>query len=293
MPNAPYPIIAYFASWSGKADNLPYRNLTHLNYSFVLPRPDGSLTDPEDALLRDLVKRCHGNGVKVGMAIGGWNDGDCTAFEKLAARTESRSRFVRSAVALCETYGLDGIDIDWEYPKAHSVGDFSLLMAELSAALRPLGKLLSTAVIAEGDEFGQFVRPDVFSQVDFLNIMSYDWHYQKEGTHHSPYEVAESSLAYWIARGCPKEKAILGVPFYGRSTTAALTYTELVAKDPEAPGKDAVDGVLYNGLATMRRKTELSLRKGGGIMFWELTQDTAGPTSLLEAIAATVRGFRA
>ena len=293
MPNAPHPIIAYFASWSGKAGNLPYRNLTHLNYSFVLPKADGGLTEPEDALLRDLVKRCHENGVKVGMAIGGWNDGDCSAFEKMAAQADTRSRFVRNVVALCEAYDLDGADIDWEYPKAHSAADFSVLMADLAAALRPKGKLISTAVIAEDDEFGQFVRPDVFPNVDFLNIMAYDWRYQTEGVHHSPFGLAESSLAYWIRRGCPKEKAILGVPFYGRSPTATLTYSELVAKDPEAPGKDALDGILYNGLATMRRKTEVALRNGGGIMFWELTLDTAGPTSLLGAIAETVRGFRA
>jgi GH18 family chitinase len=284
------PVIAYFASWSGTAEGLPYQELTHLNYSFVLPTPDGGLTAPEDALLEELSRRCHEHGVKIGLAIGGWNDGDCSAFEKMAARKETRTRFIDRVVDMLEAYDLDGADIDWEYPKLHSASDFSLLMAELAAALKPRGKLLSAAVIAEGDEFGQFVRPEVFQHLDYLNIMAYDWFYQKEGNHHSSEETAASSLDYWIKKGCPKEKAILGVPFYGRSHKEAKTYKELIALDPEAPGKDAVNGILYNGLASMRRKAALALQKGGGIMFWELTQDTQDASSLLKAITSTVRG---
>lgn len=284
------PVIAYFASWSGTAENLPYGDMTHLNYSFVLPTADGGLTAPEDALLEDLSRRCHEHGVKIGLAIGGWNDGDCSAFEKMASRLETRSRFVARVVDMLDAYDLDGADIDWEYPKLHSASDYALLMGELAAALKPRGKFLSTAVIAEGDEHGLFVRPEVFSHLDYLNIMAYDWFYQKEGNHHSSEATAETSLDYWVGRGCPKEKAILGVPLYGRSHKETKTYKELVAKDAEAPGKDEVEGILYNGLASMRRKAELSLRKGGGIMFWELTQDTRDQSSLLKAIAAVYRG---
>ncbi|MDB5105250.1 MAG: Chitinase [Fibrobacteres bacterium] len=290
---ADFQVIGYLYTQSlEEVDRIQYAKLTQVNYSFVQPTVAGGLTEVDGAVVSRLVKRAHENGVKVGMAVGGWNDGDTSGFEAMAASPEYRAKFIGNLMALVERYDLDGIDMDWEYPNEASSADFLALMRGLSEKLRPVGKLLTLAVIAEGDEHGRFIPKEVFGIIDALNIMSYDWKYQS-GAHHSPYEVAESSLDYWVSRGCPKEKAVLGVPFYGRSPTAALTYRQILAKDAEAPGKDESDGVLYNGLAAMRRKTELARRKGGGIMFWELTQDTSDAASLLGAIDETVRGFRA
>ncbi len=285
-------VIGYLYTQSlEEVDRIQFGKLTHVNYSFVLPTTAGNLTEVDDAVMKRLVSQAHKQGVKVGLAVGGWNDGNTSGFEAMAASPAFRATFVANLMVLVEQYDLDGIDMDWEYPNALSAGDFLTLMRELSTRLRPRGKLLTLAVIAEDDEHGQFIPKEIFPLIDALNIMSYDWKYQT-GVHHSPYAVAETSLDYWLARGCPKDKAVLGVPFYGRSPSEALTYRQLLAKDAEAPGKDAVDGVLYNGLATMRRKTELARSKGGGIMFWELTQDTSDATSLLGAIDETVRGFR-
>jgi chitinase len=285
-------VIGYLYTQSlAEVDRIQYGKLTHVNYSFVLPTTAGGLTEVDDAVMTRLVERSHGHAVKVGLAVGGWNDGNTSGFEAMAANPAHRAAFVANLMALVGRYDLDGIDMDWEYPNASSSADFLALMRDLSAELRPQGKLLTLAVIAEGDEHGRFIPPEVFGIIDALNIMAYDWKYQS-GVHHSPYEVAESSLDYWVARGCPQAKAVLGVPFYGRSPAEALTYRQILAKDAEAPGKDVVDGVQYNGRATMRKKTELARRKGGGIMFWELTQDTTDAASLLGAIDETVRGFR-
>jgi chitinase len=290
---ADFMVIGYLYTQSlEEVDRIQYGKLTHVNYSFVLPTVNGGLTDVDAPVMTRLVERAHAHGVKVGLAVGGWNDGNTSGFEAMAASPAQRATFVANLISLVDSYALDGIDMDWEYPNAASSTDFLSLMRELSVKLRPQGKLLTLAVIAEGDEHGRFIPAEIFPVIDALNIMSYDWKYQT-GVHHSPYEVAESSLDYWVGRGCPKEKAVLGVPFYGRSPEKALTYRQILAQDAEAPGKDAVDGVLYNGLATMRRKTSLAMRKGGGIMFWELTQDTTDATSLLGAIDETVRGSKA
>ena len=45
-------------------------------------------------------------------------------------------------------------------------------MTELGTALHARGKLLTAAVISNGNTQG--VQPAVFGQVDFLNIMLYD-----------------------------------------------------------------------------------------------------------------------
>ena len=61
--------------------------------------------------------------------------------------------------------------------------------------------------------------PDsVFGHFDFINIMAYDgagyWDPKAPGQH-SSLEFARANVEHWLARGPPKVKAVLGVPFYG------------------------------------------------------------------------------
>jgi GH18 family chitinase len=86
----------------------------------------------------------------------------------------------------------------------------------------------------------------------------------------------------------PKEKLVLGVPFYGRHVKRrdqAMSYREIVGKHKPAAGTDVIDGVYFNGPATIRRKAEYAVEAGlGGVMAWELGQDAAGERSLLRVI---------
>jgi hypothetical protein len=43
----------------------------------------------------------------------------------------------------------------------------------------------------------------------------------------------------------------------------------------------------YNGIPTIKRKTQWAMANAGGIMNWELSQDTTGSTSLVSAIYDT------
>jgi chitinase len=290
--HADFQVIGYlFTRDMQEVDRIQYDKLTQVNYSFAMPTPEGGLTGVDEAILTRLVRKAHAQDVKAGVAVGGWNDGDTSDFEAMAASPAARGRFIAGLAALTDRYDLDGIDMDWEYPTRESAEDFTVLMRDLSAALRAKGKRLTAAVIAKDDQHGQFIREEVFGYIDFLNIMAYDWHYDRDGgVPHSSYALAEESLEYWLQRGCPKEKAILGVPFYGR--TPPTKYRELIARDPRAAGMDAQGTVYYNGRPTMARKTELAWRKGGGIMFWEISQDTSDGTSLLGAIHDKSRALR-
>jgi chitinase len=282
-----FPVIGYFPSWNG-ADpaTIPWDKITHVNYAFINPTAAGGLTDANAEILGGLITHAHKHGVKVCLAVGGWNEGGTTDWESMAARPKSRQRFIKNLVDLCDAYHLDGIDIDWEYPKAASANDYALMMKELGAALHKDGRILSTAVLAIGD-LGQHIHTDVFAALDFLNIMAYDKNWDKPALPHSTFGLADSALAYWAGRGCPKEKLVLGVPFYGRQPETA--YRELAGRDKNAHNLDQVGSVMYNGIPTIRAKTRLAMEKAGGIMIWELTQDTRDSTSLLSAIDATAR----
>lgn len=288
MPEEPFRIIAYVTNAYPSMKLIPYQQLTHINYAFVIPNADGTLQPIANGWkLEELVEYAHQNGVKVLASVGGW--GWDAEFEALAAEAASRARFLDALDQFVQEYGLDGVDIDWEYPGPGdtSAQSFVTLMEELKIHFEPQDKLLTTAVVALGSH-GDDILPEIFELVDFMNIMAYDG----DGQNHSSYEYAVQALDYWSERGLPKEKMVLGVPFYGRPSEA--TYRELVANDPQAARMDSSyylgADVYYNGIPTIQAKTQLALQRGSGIMIWELSQDTMDETSLLNAMFQTAQG---
>jgi chitinase len=276
--SARMPVIGYFPSWGGNGANVQYEKLTHLLYSFVNTNGSGVISGVNDQKFKDLVRLGHEKGTKIGLAVGGWSAGTAN-FEAMASSAATRTAFVTNLSDICDKYNLDGIDMDWEYPKAVSAANFTLLMKELSDKLKPKGRFLSTAVISAGNGTGQYIHKEVFGYIDYLNIMSYDG----GGQNHSSYELAVTALDYWVTqRQCPKEKAMIGVPFYGKNPATA--FKTLLAQDPQAATKDNVGGIYYNGIPMLQRKTELANARGGGIMIWEISQDATGANSLLSAI---------
>lgn len=280
-------VVGYMPSWAGNATAIQYNKLTHINYSFVLPNANGSLQGvPNPSKLQSIVTLGHANGVKVLIAVGGWNDGNDSAFEALAANASTRTAFVNNLINLVEQYNLDGVDMDWEYPDPGASADnYALLMGQLSNALHARGKLLTAAVVASGYTGGG-VKAEVFNYIDFLNLMAYDG---GNGSTHSPYSYAVSSLNYWLGRGLPKEKAVLGVPYYARPSWSA--YNTLVGANAANACRDSNGSDYWNGIPTIRQKAQLARSQAGGIMTWELSQDTNGANSLLTAMYEAVNGL--
>ncbi|MDI5981185.1 glycosyl hydrolase family 18 protein [Amycolatopsis magusensis] len=287
LPNG-FRSVGYMPSWSGNVNSIQYGKLTHINYAFVLPNANGTLQAvPDPGKLSSLVSQGHNNGVKVSLAIGGWNDGNDSAFEALAANSGSRTTFVNSVVSVVNQYNLDGVDIDWEYPDPGTSGNnFTALMQQLSTAMHSRGKLLTAAVVSGGGT-ANGVQPAVFGYVDWLNIMAYDG-----GSPHANYDWSIASANEWKGRGLPAAKTVLGVPFYSRP--GYLTYAQLVAMDPANANRDCVTAngaqQCYNGIPTIKRKTQWAMANAGGMMNWELSQDTTGSTSLVSAIYETAMG---
>ncbi len=287
LPNN-FKSVGYMPSWSGNVNTIQYGKLTHINYAFVLPNGDGSLRPVENpSKLSSLVSLGHANNVKVSIAVGGWNDGDDSAFEALAANSGTRTAFVNNLIAFVNQYNLDGVDMDWEYPDpGASANNYTLLMQQLGSALHSRGKLLTAAVVSEG-YYVDGVPTAVFGSVDWLNIMAYDG-----GSPHANYDWSIASINRWKSRGLPAAKAVLGVPFYSRP--GYYTYSALVGMDPANANRDCttVGGAqqCYNGVPTVKRKTQWAMANAGGMMNWELSQDTTGSTSLVSAIYDTVTG---
>lgn len=274
--SAQFKVVGYMPSWSGDVNAVQYSKLTHINYAFLLPTATGGISSIDNpSKLQSLVSLAHSNGVKVMISVGGWNNGDDSGFESLAGNSSYRNTFVSNMISFVSTYNLDGVDIDWEYPDdGTSANNYVTLMTQLATEMHNRGKLLTAAVVGTG---GNSILSSVFSVVDFLNLMAYD----NNNYDHSTYAYAQQSMSYWLGRGLPKSKCVLGVPFYGRPTWE--TFAALVARGAD-PYADTYSGVGYNGITTIKAKTNLSFDQGNGIMIWELSGDATGANSLVSAI---------
>lgn len=287
--SARFPVIGYFASWSGPADGIAFDKMTHVIYSFAGTGADAGIGVEDEGRLRDLAARARQAGTKVGIAVGGW--GADQAFIAMASTAAGRERFAANASAFCDRLGLDGVDIDWEFPTTATADDFEALMKVLAETLHKKGRFLSAAVksrdiYVKDPEVGQNFKSGVFAYADFLNVMAYDG----GGQNHAPYEMAVREMDYWVkTRGCPRHKVILGVPFYGKELKpdgkeVAVAYKDVSYQDRLVHARDNSGALYYNGIATIEKKARLASQLGGGLMIWEVAQDSRDETSLLNAI---------
>lgn len=289
-----FKVVGYFGE-DADITKIRFAEYTHLNFAFVLPGYNGQIEGPSNpAFLRDAVTRSRAAGNKILVSVGGWQyGGDTSRFDAVTANDAILNTFVTSVDTFITNYALDGVDIDWEFPNDASAARYTKLMAALSARLKPKGKLVTAAV--DGSSYvGNSIQPESFASVDFLNIMSYnDFARSQRGLGHSTYDFAVDSVNFYTSRGLPASKLVLGVPFYGSgsagsSTETYVAFKDLVTRATDAAYRDELNGVFYNGIPTIEAKTRLALQRGGGIMIWEINQDSTGPTSLVTAIKRTV-----
>ncbi|WP_349742994.1 glycosyl hydrolase family 18 protein [Roseateles cavernae] len=196
--------------------------------------------------------------LKLLISLGGWTYS--RGFSE-AAKPENRAAFVKSCIdayikgdlprvedaggagALAGVF--DGIDLDWEYPNACGLAcgkpedreNFTGLVAEFRRqldALRP-GLLLTMAAPAGIDKIRAFDPGQAHPYMDFINVMTYDFHgsWEARTNFHSPlygstadpstgdvrlYNTDDALQAY-LAQGVPATKLNLGIGFYGRGWT--------------------------------------------------------------------------
>jgi len=284
-------VIGYLPGRSVDTTAIPFQRLTHINFSFAIPAKNGGGLDALrnwDKLI-GLVKKAHQNNVKVFISIGGWSIGDApgddSRFHRMAASQEERNYFITNVMELVRRYNLDGVDMDWEYPdiENRSAEDNVLLMKQLGDSLHAINKKLTAAVVHYGNQ-GDGTKKEIFGIVDWLNLMTYDDD-KGQSIPHSPYSLVEKSFNYWVKqRGLPPQKAVVGLPFYGKPRGKLTHYKDLVNAGAD-PNGDTYDSVYYNGINTIKKKTQFAQKeKMAGVMIWEISQDTNDNRSLLKAI---------
>ncbi|XP_017477717.1 PREDICTED: chitinase-3-like protein 1 [Rhagoletis zephyria] len=254
-------VVCYHGTWatyrqsSGKFDvnNIDPFLCTHLMYAFFGIEENGDIRiidpylDLEENGGRGNIRKFNAlklqnPTLKTMAAIGGWNEGSKN-FSIVANDPERRQRFVRSVVHFIQRHGFDGLDLDWEYPnQRHNLTfddktNYVTLLRELREGLDPFQYLLSAAVGSSADSASRsYDIPEVSKYLDIISVMAYDLHGPWDpvtGNNAPLYEGPndltaknkqlnlEAIIKYWLAQGAPREKLVVGVPFYGRSYTLA------------------------------------------------------------------------
>lgn len=290
-------VVAYVANWidlNSYANQIDYAKLTHINIAFENPTAAGDLSfnSGDNA----VIQKAHANKVKVFVSIGGGSvseDAGQRALYFNLINDTNRAAFVNKLAAYLQSHGFDGIDVDLEGPAINA--DYGKFIADLSNKLKPLGKGV-TAALSKGYG-GQDVPNYAFSYFDWVNIMAYDatgpWDTSNPGQH-SSYDFARANVDYWVGRGLAKNKAVLGVPFYGwgfGADAGEWRYADIVNRFAGAENVDQAGSTIwYNGIPTIKAKVNYAMdQQIGGVMIWELSQDATGAKSLLGAIDAVMR----
>ena len=239
-------VIGYVPGFRGEIDEttIDANKLTHINYAFVNVKDSMAWLEnigTDTVNFRKLNKlKAVNPSLKILFSVGGWSWSE--NFSDAVLTENSRRKFARTNVEIVESYNLDGVDIDWEYPgmkgqdnvfRTEDKENFTLMFKALREELDALGERtgksyqLTTAIPC----FTRFIEITEMQKaqqyLDYINLMAYDFYVAGDTAgHHSNlfpsenYETEQSGhRAYqeYTKAGVPAHKLVLGIPFYGRS----------------------------------------------------------------------------
>lgn len=230
-------------------------NFTHLIYSFVEfnDECDGIVIKYPEKLQAMVDLKRENPDLQVLVSVGGYKR---EGFSEMARDGKKRKAFVKALKQLVDSLQLDGVDLDWEFPTTEAGGhtanrndsrNYVTLVKDLRKAM---GK--EKWISYYSDHGAAFIdHKKMVPYVSYVHVSGYNLSIPKEGQrayHQSPL-YASSKIGGWcvsksIARhidlGIPKEKILMGIPFYGRGKTPFPTYAECPRFDSYSAGTKIV-----------------------------------------------------
>jgi chitinase len=324
-------VVGYFPIWdrnSGYSPNdVDWAIVTTIAHFSLTPHGDGSIAIPDWGPFPDpdLLARSHAAGASVVLVIGGDHAAATAGFTALAANPHARAAFVRTLLTLVDDNGYDGVDLDWEFPNsAADRANYAALVGEVRAALG-WDRTLSITGPAT-DWWGQWFDLDaLLPNVDWIGAMTYalsgpSW--SQHADHSSAlYSSADgepsmdATTRYYLGRGVPGEKLLVGLPFYGERFDdvsalhqllggrdgGAIDYPDVtklvnngwteerdpVAQVPYLVHANGAGVISFDDASSIQAKCSYIDAAGiGGAIIWHLGKDMVGGAQpLLEAAA--------
>ena len=312
-------VAGFFPDWTGSSqvNSLQYNKITDVFFAFLYPDGNGNLSTTTagsgSTILQPLSAKCKQNNVKIHASIGGANHS--SNFGTIINSDAAMNNFANSVATWIQTYNLDGINIDWEFPAANQAVGLATLMQKVRAKMDglegTLGRQLELS-IAVGPLLWNTdgINSTTIGYSDYVLVMAFD---AGGGccvcdVNHSGYNVAVNSLKKWgtsagLSTNCggtatgknvPASKLVLSIPFYANSGAAYKTFS---ASDPAGYYNDAdgnFGGNYYNSKPLIDQKVQHMMNTypgAAGIWCWELSQDRTDQYSLLGAMYSAMQPY--
>ncbi|ORY52923.1 glycoside hydrolase [Rhizoclosmatium globosum] len=227
-------VIAYVTDWSAfSVTSIDFNLVTNVHFAFANLAKNGTVLVPE-SLTPSFINTAHTRGAKVSLAVGGWG---LTPFSDVFSTSTGRNNTIKSLKQVVTSYGLDGIEIDWEWPGNANGANGTVFRKEdttnylvfLKGLRASLGSKSLISVCVGITPFVGMSLVELAAVVDFVMVMAYDingqWNsisgpnapLQVDSSRKNPGSVADAILTWQLA-GFPSNKIVLGLAFYGRGT---------------------------------------------------------------------------
>lgn len=226
-------------------------------------------------------------GINLMIGVGGAME-NSRHFSAMAADSASRWNFAMNIKDFCHSNKLQGADIDWEYPQTkEDKKNATELFKVLKEVFSTNGLKLTGAFNYSKDQV-QFVS-EIWKNLDQIHLMVYE---PLEGLDLNTFQKQfDYGLQNIVNTDIPKEKVVVGLPFYGRSSKETKTYREIIELFDPDPRKDSINGFQFMGKTAIKKNaSKIKKERWGGVMFWELGFDTPvnSPNSLLKGIHESI-----
>jgi spore germination protein YaaH/PKD repeat protein len=208
---------------NGLQSNYQWNLLTHLSYfSYEVNSINGNAISTHGWSTAQAVTDALNNGVKVTLTVTLFSD-----HATFLTNNTSKQTLINNLISLVQSRGAHGVCIDFEGIPSSQKNNFTNFMISLSNQMHTAipNSEVSTVLYAV-DWNNVFDLPAMAPYVDLFIIMGYDYYWQgssnagpNDPLFHfgSTYNYTLSkSVTYYLSQGCPANKLVLGLPYYGR-----------------------------------------------------------------------------
>lgn len=245
-------VYGWHPYWVGNTyQNYDWDLLSHFSYfSYEVNAIDGSANDTHGFATSAAVTAAINSGnTKVTLCV--------TLFSNHATllnNSTSKQTLITNLINLIQNRGAHGINIDFEGLPSSQKTNFANFMVDLANQMHtaiPNSHVSTVLYAVDWNDVFDFTIMN--AAVDHYIIMGYDYYWRGSSTtgpndplfhFGSTYNFTLSkSVSYYLDKGAPKNKLVLGLPYYGRQWAAAST---TVPSNTTAQGT----AVLYKDLMT-------------------------------------------
>lgn len=213
-----------FWGWNGSSSDTTIRNQVNVTSGldvvsptyFTLADASGNLSDTSN---KDTVTWLKAQGYNVQPLIS--NQFDAALTTQFLSSADAQSKFIDALVSKAVSLGVNGLNIDFESLSGKDRAAFTAFVQKITDAAHAKGLVISIDLprgSAKWNAQTAFDHEKLGGIVDYIISMTYDqyWKGSTEAGSVAGLPWVEEGVKEFLAYGIPRDKLIIGIPFYVR-----------------------------------------------------------------------------